>query len=279
MVEAGSSFDLRYEYVEQSQPRSGRDKIAVGTISHHHDEVRTINRNLVAAYSRSFDSGWGVSVTAPIADRDHLHIHNHRDEKIDEEWSFTELGDIRVIGRYQLPFIGEADQPSTTGLSFGLKLPTGRTNVRNTSGSTAERSLQPGTGTTDLVVGAYHHQKLDYADSSWFTQVQYQRAMDTHNEYKPGAQLGADLGYRYGATDKLGALVQLNTLFKGHDSGSEAEPADSGGRFAYLSPGLSYTLFENLQVYGFYQHPIYQRVNGVQLTASRGLLVGISGRF
>lgn len=279
MVDAGSSFDLRYEYIKQNEPRSGRDKIAVGQISHHHDEVQTLNRNLVATYSRTFGSGWGVSVTAPIADRDHTHIHNHRGTQLPEEWSFKELGDVRVIGRYQLPFVGQPEKPGTSGLSFGLKLPTGKTTTRNVDGSPAERSLQPGSGTTDLVLGAYHHQKLPYADSSWFAQVQYQRAMNTYHQYKPGTQVGADVGYRYGISDKCGALIQLNMLFKGRDSGGEAEPTDSGGRFTYLSPGISYAILENLQLYGFYQLPIYQHVNGVQLTSSRGIVLGLSGKF
>ena len=279
MVEAGSSFDLRYEYIKQNQPRSGSKKIAIGQISHHHDEVETVNRNLVATFSRSFESGWGVSVTAPLPDRDHTHIHNHRGAKLPEEWSYTELGDVRVIGRYELPFYGQPEKPGKTGLSFGLKLPTGKTSVRNAEGSVAERSLQPGSGTTDLVLGAYHHETLPSVDSSWFTQVQYQRPLNTHGQYKPGSQFGADLGYRYGVSDNLGALIQLNTLFKGRDRGSEAEPADSGGRFAFISPGLSYAISQSMQVYAFYQLPIYQHVNGVQLTSSRGLLAGLSGKF
>ena len=42
------------------------------------------------------------------------------------------------------------------GLSFGLKLPTGEFDVRNAMGALAERSLQPGTGTTDLLLGAFY---------------------------------------------------------------------------------------------------------------------------
>lgn len=279
MVDAGSSFDLRYEYIKQDQPRSGTDKVAIGQISHHHDEVETVNRNLVATYNRKFESGWGISIVAPMADRDHVHVHNHHGEQLQEQWKFTELGDMRVIGRYQLPFAGQPEVASTTGFSFGLKLPTGKTTVRNAAGSAAERSLQPGTGTTDAVLGAYHYQMLPNLNSSWFAQLQYQHALNTHDQYKPGNQFSADVGYRYSVTEKLGALVQLNTLFKGRDKGSEAEPADSGGRYAFISPGLSYAVSNAVEIYGFYQQPIYQRVNGVQLTASRGLLVGLSGRF
>jgi hypothetical protein len=33
------------------------------------------------------------------------------------------------------------------------------------------------------------------------------------------------------------------------------------------------------RVYAYYQHPLHQNVNGVQLTASRAFVVGVSTRF
>jgi hypothetical protein len=279
MIEAGSSFDLRYESIRLDQPRTGTDNIGVGEIPRHHDEVKTTNHNLVATFNHNFGSGWGVSVTAPVVDRDHLHIHNHQGEQIPEEWNFREVGDVRVVGRYQLPVLGDLQKPASAGLLFGVKLPTGKTDVANGAGSVAERSLQPGTGTTDLIVGAYYHQQLPAQDLSWFGQAQYQHALNQHDEYKPGAQLGVDLGIRKALGDKLGALLQLNMVVKRRDSGNEAEPEDSGSRQAFVSPGLSYALADNIQVYGFYQHPIYQNVNGVQLVARHAFTIGLSGRF
>jgi hypothetical protein len=279
LAEAGSSFDLRYEYIKQDQPRTGTNDIGVGEIHHHHDEVSTLNRNLVATYSRTFASGWGMSVIAPIVDRAHTHIHNHHGEQLIDKWSFTELGDIRVVGRYQLPLAGDAARPSTAGFTFGLKLPTGQFDVANGDGDVAERSLQPGSGTTDAIVGAYYHQKLPQLNSSWFVQAQYQHALKERDGFKPGSSLGADVGYRYAATDKLGLLVQLNAISKRRDRGAEAEPEDSGSKSVFVSPGVSYAVADNREVYAFYQHPLYQDVNGVQLTASRSLVIGLSGRF
>jgi hypothetical protein len=279
MVDSGAAFDLRYEYIDQDRPRSGSDEIAVGQIPHHHDEVKTVNRNLVATYSQTFASGWGLQVTAPLVDRDHLHIHNHRGAKLSEQWNFSELGDMRVTGRYQLPLVDDAIAPGNAGLIFGLKLPTGRTNVANATGSVAERSLQPGTGTTDAIVGAFYHQRLTQRNASWFVQAQYQQPLNSHDSFRPGSQIGADVGYRHGLSDNLGALIQVNTVVKRRDSGTQAEPADSGSKSVFLSPGLSYAVSGSMQIYGFYQHPVYQYVNGVQLTAKRALVVGLTGRF
>lgn len=279
MTDAGSSFELRYEYVKQDQPRTGTTDLAVGQIPRHHDEVSTINRNIVASYNRSFASGWGLSVVAPIVDRNHTHVHNHRGARIVDQWNFTELADMRVMGRYQLPLVGDPLNPSTASVIFGVKLPTGRTDVANAAGAVAERSLQPGSGTTDLIAGAYYHQKLTQSNSSWFVQAQYQHALNQHDNFKPGAQFGADVGYRYSVNDRLGALVQVNALAKQRDSGTQSEPADSGSRSVFISPGLSYAVADNLQVYGFYQHPVYINTHGVQLTAKRAFVLGVSGRF
>ena len=196
-----------------------------------------------------------------------------------ESWKFRELGDVRVVGRYQLTFIGNPTQPSTAGITFGVKLPTGRTNVANANGELAERTLQPGSGTTDAIIGAYYHQKLPQWDSTWFAQFQYQHALNSHNDFKPGSQFGVDAGFRYSVTDKLGALVQVNALVKQRDSGAQAEPEDSGGRYVSISPGLSYAVTETLQIYGFFQKPVYQHVNGGQLTADKAFVVGLSTRF
>jgi hypothetical protein len=277
--EEGGSFDLRYEYIKQDQPRAGSSKVGVGELPRHHDEVRTENRNLLATYRHTFASGWGFTVTLPGVDREHLHIHNHRGAKLEEAWDFTEFGDARVLGRYQRVLPGSDDAPRTGALVLGLKLPTGRTNIANDAGQVAERSLQPGTGTTDIVLGAAFHQVLGPSGASWFAQAQLQEPLNSHNEYKPGTQFGIDLGYSRPITGAFSAMIQLNLLSKGRDSGAEAEAEDSGGRFVYLSPGVSFGATESMRLYAFYQLPVYQYVNGVQLTASGGFVVGVSARF
>jgi len=277
-VEPGGTIDLRYEYINQDQPRAGTRNVAVGEISAHHDEVSTANRNALLSYSYTFDSNWGVSVVVPFVSRRHFHIHNHRGEPLPERWSFDELGDVRLVGRYQVPG-GDPLQPTTTGITFGVKLPTGRTTLANDDGDVAARSLQPGTGTTDGIAGAYFHQRLPQLDATWFAQATYQRALNTHAEFKPGDRLNVDLGVRRGLTENLGAMLQLNVAIKRRDSGAEAEPEDSGGRVVSVSPGLSYGITQKLQLYAFVQLPVYQNVNGVQLTANRAFVGGVSGRF
>lgn len=275
----GSSLNLRYEFINQDQPRMGTHNVGVGQIPAHHDEVKTTNRNYLLTYHHNFDTHWSLSTTLPVLDRYHFHIHNHHGTPIPEQWSFTELGDTRVVGGYQLSLSGANPQPGNFGFTFGLKLPTGKFTEANADGDIAERSLQPGTGTTDAILGVNYHRNLPGMNSAWFAQVQTQDAMNSRADFKPGNQFGADIGYSYNVTTKLGAMLQLNALVKGRDRGAEAEPEESGGNYVSLSPGLGYAVSGKARIYGFVQLPVYQDVNGVQLTADKSVVVGFTSRL
>jgi hypothetical protein len=74
-------------------------------------------------------------------------------------------------------------------------------------------------------------------------------------------------------------MLQLNYRYKAGDKGAEAEPQDSGGQIVTASPGVSFAITPAVQAYVFVQLPIYQRVNGVQLTADWSVATGMSAQF
>jgi hypothetical protein len=116
-------------------------------------------------------------------------------------------------------------------------------------------------------------------DLSWFAQAQVQLPMTARDGYKPGQRLTMDAGLRYDLTGQVSLLLQANLLLRGRDSGINAEPEDSGGHSLFISPGVSIAVNRDVRVYGFLQAPLYQYVNGVQLTADKAVVVGISARF
>src|SRR5258706_9208336 len=126
-AEPGWRLDLRYERILQDQPQAGTDRISVGQIPRHHDEVFTRNNNWLATLDYTFNADWGVSLALPYVDRSHLHIHNHMGQQLLESWDFRDSGDARVVGRYRLPAFGGRDTPNpgTAGLDFGFQLPPG----------------------------------------------------------------------------------------------------------------------------------------------------------
>lgn len=271
-IEPGWRFDTRYEWIDQDQPQHGTDDVSVGEIPRHHDEVRTINRNTLFSLEYANADGWAVSVIAPYINRAHEHIHNHKGAKITETWNFSDWGDVQVLGNYAI-------ENSSTGIIAGIKLPTGKTDVKNSDGEEAERTLQPGTGTTDALFGAYYNHASVKSPHSWFAQGLWQGAQDEYHHFRPGDKTSLDVGYNYAINSKWGFSLQANGLIKKKDSGDEAEREDSGGKYVFLSSGVGYLVIPQVKIYGFIQEPLYQNVNGVQLTADYSLVSGFSWHF
>jgi hypothetical protein len=267
----GIRLDLRAEYIQQDQPRAGTRNI--DNAGFDEEEKRTINRNYVATLDYAFDQDWGVTVRVPFVIRSHSHILNDTGTPQTESWNFSGIGDAQVVGRFNF----FRDETDNAGLRFGLKLPTGAINETNMDGMPAERALQPGTGSVDGIVGAYYNHRVGSA--TYFVQVNWQSVIHARDEFSAGRQLGVDLGLNYAITPKLSALLQLNIVDKARDQGANAEPDLSGARYVSISPGLTYRMLTNTQIYGLFQQPIYQNVNGLQLSSDWSAAVGLSTQF
>jgi hypothetical protein len=268
-------LDLRYEFIPQDALYSGSSRISRSDVQEDVVEGKTINRNLSATLDYTITDHWGLAVTLPLVSRSHEHTVDPAGEAAGESWSFVRSGDARLLGRYQTA-LGEQ---GSIGLQFGTKLPTGSHQVANGDGTVAERALQPGTGSTDAILGAYYAHRPKFRDTSWFVQAQLQSAIATKDEFRPGSQLSVSAGISQPVADQLSLLLQLNALAKRRDSGANAEPDLSGGRYLFVSPGLSYAINAGSRLYGYVQLPVHRHVNGIQLTADWSLVAGYSLRF
>ena len=274
-TENATQLDLRMEYINQDQLRAGRDKTTASGEVGAHDEIETRNRNVIASLSHAVSSSVSLTLSVPVVSRDHSHFHNGEDGPELESWDFTQLGDVRMSAYWRLD-AAQSPQDTVYGLVGGVKLPTGSTDQRNSAGETAERSLQPGTGSTDLIVGGFASGR--WAQAGWFTQLRWQHAVTERQDFEPGDALNLDLGMNY-PMGAVQALAQINMLWREQDSGVNAEPADSGGTFIYFSPGLLVPLGNGMQLYGLVQLPLLQDVRGTQLTADWAVSLGLSVRF
>jgi hypothetical protein len=261
------------EYLKQDQLRAGTDEISPAEIHTHHEEVKTLNRNALLGLEYGFAPGWSTSLVLPYSNREHLHIHHHHGTPIPEAWQFDDLGDARLTLRHQ-PGVREGDW--SWSLHGGLKLPTGSTDERNADGDEAERSVQPGSGTTDLLLcGGLAYAPLSLP-GSLFANLALQAPLDEDDGYRPGWRSSLQAGWLVPLGAKLDLILQGTLLYAAHDRGVNAEPDDSGRREFALVPGLSYAWTRNLTVYGQLELPLVQNVNGVQLTHDYAVSTGIS---
>ena len=147
------TVDLSLQYVDQDQPRIGTRNAQVGEIENeHHDEVRTLNRIATALISYAPTDRLSLSVAVPYVSRDHFHLassHHHIESQhniIPQSWELRGVGDVVLEAR-------AAVTRSGLWAIGGVKLPTGKHDARNASGLVGELPVQPGTGSTDGILG------------------------------------------------------------------------------------------------------------------------------
>lgn len=264
----GIRLDLRYDYLDQRQLRSSGSSVNRSSLIDSGNEIEKITTNhyVTAAIDYTPNRDWGINVQIPYLDRYHetygaVDTPDTLDTVALGVSHSKSIGDIKVTGRY----LGFAPNKNV-GLQLGLKLPTGDHKRNFNDGVTPlDRGLQPGTGTTDLLLGLYHFDVFN-RDWDYFAQGMVQAALDSSDGYRPGNSLNVNVGARYVAHELFTPQLQVNVRTSQRDSGVNADRPNSGGTLGYLSPGLTINLNDSLKVYGFVQVPIYQQVNGNQLT-------------
>jgi hypothetical protein len=275
----GWSADVRLEALTQKRLRSGTSNIDAGQVTGEEAiERHTKNLNLVTTLGYGFDENWSLSVRVPVVRRDHL--HDLIDEQTglpstSERWRFTKLGDVQVLARHQSTV---ADGSMSYAWFGGLKLPTGSIKVSNGDGSRAERALQPGSGTTDLLIGVAGRVATGMSDAL-IGQASVAHALNQREDFKPGRRVELSAGWSHAYSRNLGAVLQINLRRRSRDSGAQAEPDNSGSTTLDLSPGITLGVGPASTLYAYMQLPLYQKVNGIQLVPRSALALGWTSDF
>lgn len=269
----GLEAGFRYEYFEQSDLRSGLNRVDRSKLTFPNDDEiqqRTVNRNTWLDLNYVLNSSWAVSAAVPYSDRFHTTIAEG-DTAISTSHAGG-LGDVRLMARYQ-----NFSPAQSFSFQFGFKLPTGRIDQNFASGPQAgellDRGLQLGTGTTDFLVGAAWFTR-PAENLGCFTQVTLQQPLAERAGFLPSTSLTLSSGVRWLNSSRFTPQLQLNLKAEGRERGVEADTPNSGSTIAYLSPGMTAELAARTSAFVFVQVPVYQRVNGLQLEPKWLLSVG-----
>ncbi|HEY2256186.1 MAG TPA: transporter [Variovorax sp.] len=299
----GWTASLQYDYLDQSQLRSGTHAVSQAQVAAINNaggsqevENGTLSRYTTLGIGYAPSPDWNFKLAVPFLDRSHSTYGdspNPLTPDLLSSASYTGLGDARFIASYQglLP-------TNNLGVQLGIKLPTGdyggpaaggigvvgRNPKPFTSGpltgNLVDTSLQPGTGSTDLIVGAYYYQPISQNFDA-FINGQFQAAVSQKldqagADFRPGNLATVSFGTRYEANPDIVPQLQVNITRKSHDQGALADTTDSAGTVVYLSPGVTVNAGHDTHVYAFLQLPVYSNLQGYQLfprwTASVGLM-------
>jgi hypothetical protein len=283
---AGWRLSLEYDYIHQDELRSGTRSVS-GVPDGNELERETLNRYLTTSLSYSPSAAWNINVLVPYVMRTHSTYGEFDSTQPLPDYSTSRsssLGDIKLIGSYQglLP-------THNLGIQLGVKLPTGQYGAAvNFNGGPAvgtplDASLQPGTGSTDIIVGGYYYQAISQ-NFDFFVNGQFQAAVkhaldQPDNDYRPGNSTTVSVGLRYEENPRWVPQVQLNLLHKSRDQGALADIESTAGNVAYLSPGMTVKVTSRLHVFGFAQVPVYSNLYGYQLFPRWTASVGASYAF
>jgi hypothetical protein len=274
-AQPGTTLSLRYDYVPQTTLRTGTRKVDRSAIDFPTDreiERYTYNHSVTFALDHQFANDWGIDVQLPVITRPHSTI---AEETIEPSHSDTKgIGDLRVVGRWQ----GLSTPGSVTGLEAGLVLPTGRFretfNAGPEKGEEVDRGLQPGTGTVQAVLGAYHLGAIS-PELGYFLQATGHVPLTSRDGFKPGSFVQAGAALNYTHWRNVTPQLQLSFRKTWRDSGPNSDRPNSGGEQVNLAPGLSAKLGTKVVGFTYVELPLYTRVNGFQLVPKAKFSAGL----
>jgi hypothetical protein len=268
----GGMAYLEYNYQDQNHNWSGFSPASSANNGDKEIETHFLTLGLQYMFNRT----WGVQAEVPYWDRyfkTDVNFQNGPQDIVSRHWSG--LGDIRLQGIYT----GFSPDLSS-GLTFGLRLPTGD---YTHDPEVVDRDTQIGSGSTDLLLGAFHRGNLTRDDLwSWYAQALWDQPLATVGDYRPGTEVDGALGVDYQGWVvhgvRVSPIMQMIASIRSSDGGGAAAPGDSGYQRLLLSPGVEFHLHP-VKVYADVEVPVLQHMNGNQLAAPVLFKVAVSYMF
>jgi len=232
MAQAGTyTWDVRYDYINQDERNDGA-----------HAHFTAVHRNIVATVETQL-LGQTVSISVSRIDRS----------------TETATGRGKVVGLGDITIATRAAWQDYT-VSAGLKLPTGKDDLVML---VPRRYLQPGTGSTDVLLGLRKDFGAVTDTLTEFVQIQGQASVIADANFRPGTTLSLTAGVRYQMSDSLALSLQGTLLRQYRDKNTVravdatyAEDLESAGLQQIIATGLSYKFNTSTNAYVFYSEPL-----------------------
>jgi hypothetical protein len=266
---AGGMAFLQYDYMDQNRNWSGTSSAPAE--NNPDKEIESHFTTLGLQYM--FNSSWGVQAELPYTFRHFTGTDDSTGSVESHDWSG--LGDIRINAVYT----GFAADLSS-GLSLGLKLPTGSFTE---DADLVDRDTQIGSGSTDILLGGFYRGNLDKNQMwDWFAQFQVDMPVAIQDDYRPGIEFDSAAGIDYKGFSvgrlRISPLAQVLFSNRASDSGSNADPDNTGYQRVMLSPGIEFHIHP-VKIYADVEVPVYQNMTGNQLVAPVLFKVSVSYMF
>lgn len=184
----------------------------------HHQEVRTITQSYTLDLNYGVTDRLALQLTVPYLKRKHLHIDGLGESATEagEPVNFSDngFGDVRLTAKYNvLPTLRH-----NIILGFGLELPTGDTQARDSSGQILESPGQLGRGQVGLIGSIYQTYELIPHRLSQFAFASYRHTFRNRDGYQFGDEYQFNAGVNLVTTPWLVLSNQFNFRYLTHDN-------------------------------------------------------------
>jgi hypothetical protein len=263
----GGMVFLEQDFMDQNQNWSGTASAPAGNNSDQ--RIRTNFWNVGVQYT--FNRKWTAIVELPYWQRRFTTID---DSGLPATFDHGALGDVRLKGVYT-----GLSEDLSTGLTLGVKLPTGDSSYANFDPDT-----EIGSGSTDLLLGAYHMGRLTSDNRwSWFTHGQWQQPLAYRSLYRPGSEIDTAAGlyydgWRFGGAWHIAPILEIAGSYRRHDGGLLGHPQDSGYIRAFITPGVEVDAGRT-RIYADVSRAAFTNASGNQLVARTLFKINVSVGF
>jgi hypothetical protein len=269
--EGDFSIYFRYDYMNQNANWRGVSKAPA-----FYNQDKEINTSFYTEGGQwQINKDWTVMAELPVYAR---HLTTTDDGTVQGPAGSIYTGKIVSLGDLQIMTAYTGLSPDlSTGIVGGLKLPTGDfTGPKGPLGGYEfDRDSLPGTGSTDIIIGAYHNGALsEDGRVGYYVQTRADLPIAGQAGYLPGSEFDSAVGLDYSFDEirpfkSITPVFSLLSSFRQHDSGPEADRYNSGYYRLLAAPGVQIH-YKNIRLYADVEFPIYQHVNDAGSLAYNG---------
>jgi len=253
--------------------------------------VHSIDRITNTSFSLIYGATENMSISARLP---YIKRENIREGELEEglpeahtHGNSSGVGDLLLLGQYRVMKRSSFD----TSILFGMKTPTGETDIRDDDGIRFETEFQPGSGSWDYLLGvSISHSSGNFG---YHSNVLYNKTKEGSQSTEIGDAISynAALTYRLndshathghkhiGASDANGLTwdisIELNGEARRKNKISRVSEDNSGGTTIYISPGLRVSS-KNFSGFISYGIPVKEDQNGVQTDIHSRIVAGFS---
>jgi len=291
---------LRLTYTRPEQ----RSDAELAALAGQHIHAHNTDYNFVGSASAAYGISHHLTVSAELLyirrndlrEGTHAHSGGVATNGVERLGTVEGIGDTSVLAKYRLT---EGVGPGFA-LIGGIKLPIGSTHRRSLGGERLETEHQPGTGSWDPVLGASASAPLGSVTLTASALYQISGHGAQHTRLGDRLQGGIALSHRFGEAphshaethhhhhgDELDehreavhsswdAFVELGGEWEGRQEVDGEVESASGGKWAYVAPGLRFNAASGWSASAALAVPIWQRIrashpnNSCRLTLSLG---------